>query len=199
MEKTVSLILAGGMILGNLALAAPSSALSVQEEQISARCTPTLLDDIGGINRSQTIVIGGVENPLFCTFIDQDAALDNLKSAVPEILDEIKVGFSLADLDNSNWEEYYAGVSNLSSDSEYAPEDNLQHQILLQFFDIYENNDKNAEVINLASQYSNISKKLSAKQTIELGMMLPNYAPTSHRGTSNLQHRHSPTRAYSFS
>lgn len=116
-----------------------------------------------------------MENPLYCTFENNEAALEKLHEAVPEILEEISSEFSLEKLNSTNWEYYKYGALNLPTTSQFSSDNNLQKQTLNEFFDIYENKEKNdtiKAIVNAPSTHS-----ASQSTTFDLGMMLPTYAP----------------------
>ena len=81
--------------------------------------------------------------------------MNNLKKKVPEILLAISSQFRLDEINSQNWEEYRAGLYGLSSDSVFAHDTNQQRATLAAFFDIFENRQKNDEIIKYTNRMSN--------------------------------------------
>lgn len=119
-----------------------AAAAEKQSGQYDSYCRSRYLDGIGDINRRQKISINSIENPIYCTFENDQDALNNLKKKVPEILLAISSQFRLDEINSQNWEEYRAGLYGLSSDSVFAHDTNQQRATLAAFFDIFENRQK---------------------------------------------------------
>ena len=64
------------------------------------------LRGIGSISVKQALMIDGEENDLFCTFDDPDAALSDLKAAIPEYLAFLKETYHLAEISLKNLDVY---------------------------------------------------------------------------------------------
>ena len=156
-----------------------AAAAEKQSGQYDSYCRSRYLAGIGDINRRQKISINSIENPIYCTFENDQDALNNLKKKVPEILLAISSQFRLDEINSQNWEEYRAGLYGLSSDSVFAHDTNQQRATLVAFFDIFENRQKNDEIIKYTNRIlvSNNTRQLSQSQTLSLGLMLPYYAP----------------------
>lgn len=163
----------------------PAMASNIQSNLYDTYCRTPILEQFGEIDRNQTIIIDNVENPLYCTFENNEAALEKLHEAVPEILEEISSEFSLEKLNSTNWEYYKYGALNLPTTSQFSSDNNLQKQTLNEFFDIYENKEKNdtiKAIVNAPSTHS-----ASQSTTFDLGMMLPTYAPLAQQSENMIK------------
>lgn len=168
----------------------PATALDAQLNQYDSYCRNPILDQVGDIDRSQTVTINGVENPLYCTFTNSEEALADIKVEAADILSEISSTFSLEEINIDNWEEYYTGLYNLPTESEFAQDANQQRNRLVAFFDIFENYQKNDAIVSYVNQTSAKNKaRTSQDDSFVLGMMLPYYAPLaqSSENTINIQ------------
>ena len=156
-----------------------AAAAEKQGGQYDSYCHSQYLDGIGDINRRQKININDIENPIYCTFENDQDALDGLKEKIPEILLEISSRFKLEEINSQNWEEYKDGLYRLPNDSIFAHDINQQRATLVAFFDIFENRQKNDEIIKYTNRMlvSNNTRQLSQSQTLSLGLLLPYYAP----------------------
>ncbi len=133
------------------------------------------LDQFGEIDASQKITINGVENPLFCEFIDPATALNNLKVIEANSLAELAQSYGLSELSASNWKEYQAASNNSGN------------RAISDFFDIYENTEKNDEAVALANALSSayaINSNLEDANLEQLSFMLPYFAPLAEEYNS---------------
>lgn len=103
--------------------------------------------------------------------------MEKLREKVPKILDAISENKKLEVISDSNWKDYRDGMFELLDISDEFGEDNDEFRILRAFFDIYENDDNNNEILLYASKTPSSKLRTSSKEGIELGMLLPNYAP----------------------
>ena len=137
------------------------------------------LDEINSIIYKKSLKINNEEYKLYPTFDNSKTALENISIQAKNVLREIKSRYDLGEFSEFTWKEYYDKsldyesyicdlyYSNSNESSKYK---NLVDEIslLLEFFDIYENNEKNKEIIelvnnkNISSDYLlvNLSEKL---------------------------------------
>lgn len=163
----------------------------------SEYCSSPLLKDLGEINRNDAIIINGVENPLYCTFQDKTDSLNRLQSKVPKILSVIKEKYSLDEINENNWKSYRDGMYVLSDVTDEFSEENEEFNILRIFFGIYEDYEKNQEILNFVSKINSKKKGIreNSDDGIELGMLLPYYAPLADTATTMVA-TEAMTRAY---
>lgn len=179
-KSTLSTILTTALfaIIGSFFNCSAVGATEVESSKYDVYCHSRYLDRIGRINRSQTILINGIRNPLYCTFEDKEGAIEDLKLEIPEILTEISSDFKLEEINSDNLEEYKAGLYNLPNENTFSQDTNLQRIKLVTFFDIFENYQKNDAILKYTNQTLSKGRiRASQDQTFYLGMMLPSYAP----------------------
>lgn len=165
----------------------PAAALDTQNNQYDSYCRNPLLEQIGSIDRSQTITVNGIENPLYCTFADRNEALSDIKIEAADILSEISSTFSLEEINANNWEEYFTGLYNLPVESEFAHDTNQQRNKLVAFFDLFENYQKNDEISSYVEQSLTKNKVYASRDdAFTLGMMLPYYAPLAQNSENTI-------------
>lgn len=179
-KTTLSLLTATWLAFSGSLFSCPVSALGVQDNPYDSYCRAQILEQFGEIDRSQTVMINGVENPLYCVFTDNDVALEKLRVIAQDILSEIANEFSLDELSVDNWEQYRYGALSLPEDSEFASDANLQNRTLRAFFDIYENAFQN-ETIKTQVNSVQTARSMSQDQIVSLGVMLPTYAPLAQQ------------------
>ena len=115
------------------------------------------IDDIGDVSTKEYLLIDGNINYLYPTFDNQEQAFENFKSLYYELLETIKIEYSLDELSIYNWEDYYKIISNTRC---------KEKEKILSFFDIYENKYSNEEIIKVANSSSQ-------SRLDELAMLLP--------------------------
>ncbi|HAB66305.1 MAG TPA: hypothetical protein DCE23_02955 [Firmicutes bacterium] len=144
-------------------------------------CNSLLLDGLGNVKRNEVILINGVENPLYCTFENKTDSLQKIQNKVPKILATIAKRYSLEPINEYNWQSYKDGMFMLLEETEEFGERSEEFRILAAFFDVYEDYDKNQEILDLVNKINLKQKSFNenANDGIELGMLLPYYAPLS--------------------
>lgn len=130
--------------------------------------TNRLLSDIGTWSVKSCLVLDGEEYDLYATFDDPEKAIDNVKEKCPDALAQLRRGsLTLGELSDGNWQRYRDALA-AASDG-----DNEQGDTLAAFFDIYENEDKNAQIIKLADALSGSAADKAGEQYDRLMMALP--------------------------
>lgn len=178
-------------VIGGLLLSPPIYATGAEpigknlEFNNTKHCDSPLLKQFGKIDREQTVVIEGKINPLYCTFVNEDYALRQLRSRVPNTLDLISSKYSLKEINKSNIVEYKNILNSLSDDSEFF-QNNDELQNLKSFIDIYEGYSRNKKLLEKVEILKN-KDKLSKEDKIEIGMLLPYYAPLAIEASSYMQ------------
>ena len=178
-------------VIGGLLLSPPIYATGAEpigknlEFNNIKHCDSPLLKQFGKIDREQTVVIEGKINPLYCTFADEDYALRQLRSRVPNTLNLISSKHSLKEINKSNIDEYKKILNSLSDNSEFFQNDE-ELQNFKSFIDIYEGYNRNEKLLEKVKALEN-KNKLSKEDKIEIGMLLPYYAPLAVEASSYIQ------------
>lgn len=166
----------------------PVKALDTQNNPYDSYCRTPHLEQFGDIDRSQAVIINGIENPLYCTFVDSEAALAKLREIAPDVLLEIANTFSFSELNNENWKDYKYAAKNLPENSEFWSETNEQAKILSEFFDIYEDTERNELIMQYLTRPENSGHRIiSQNQKTAIGMLLPTYAPLAQESNKNIK------------
>lgn len=121
-----------------------------QSEQNNGRAF--LLDDVENISVKEEIQIGTVNVPLYSTFNSQEKAIEGISNN--SVVNLIKNTYSLDNFSNETWEKYYLAMYELldsPSRPEWYNESDPEFRKLRQFFDIYENQEKNDKIISIAN------------------------------------------------
>lgn len=139
--------------------------ISVQEnEEVS-----TLLEKIGTMSIKEHLVAGDISVPLYVTFDSQKQALQEISGNT--VIQTIKEIYGYEVISNDNWHQYCDSMYELL-DSSFCPawydEEDMNFRILRNFFDIYENEEKNKEIISLASAATTIEEITENANILEL-------------------------------
>lgn len=180
--KKNKIIPLAGMALAVCSLVTiPQQSLAVtndivaQEDSIATRLGD-FFGQYGEIGVTRYITINGVENPLFCEFLNPASALNNFKKLEKASIDDISLKYGLDELSSENWEEYQAAA--YESDS----------RALVDFFDIYENTKKNDEAESFASSMAStyaLDPESEEIQLEQLSFMLPYFSPLAEEYNSS--------------
>lgn len=105
--------------------------------------------------------------------------MEKFKALVPRLVDLAATVGGLDELSDDNWEEYRRFIGIATTDVEMYKDFSDDFLISNSFFDIYENDDANAEI----EKYVNSDNRMrsNSEEQFELGLMLPNYAPIVER------------------
>lgn len=141
-----------------------------------------LLENVDSIVDGGQIIVNGETNHLYRVFDDQEKAIADIKGKVPGLLSILSEEFNLSELSTDNWSDYRDAMFMLF-DSANKPidyeESNIEFRILRAFFDIYENYDKNSEILAKVqnSTYSRANASLDNDMVEELALLLPYTEP----------------------
>lgn len=134
------------------------------------------LQNVGKVVDGGSISVNNVENSLYMVFENQAKALEDIKLKVPDLLNTLASEYNLAPLSDSSWKKYRDAMYMLF-DSNNKPNDytesNKDFRTLRAFFDIYENHQKNQEIMAVYNRLT--TSRSSAIQ--ELGLLLPYTEP----------------------
>lgn len=124
-----------------------------------------------GISVKESITVDNKTVPLYCTFDSQSEALKGISDSPVIRLIQKKYGYE--DISDENWTQYYDGLYRLSGEedcSDWCNYGNDEYRKMLQFFDIYENQEKNEEIMALVNSESGL---LNPEEKEWLIMLLP--------------------------
>ncbi|KAB8291030.1 amidase domain-containing protein [Bifidobacterium avesanii] len=142
-------------------------------------CTSTTLHHLNNITTTNTIRIYGKENPLYCTFENQDQAFNNAYKKWRNEFNTIQQYASLQPASVTNWKEYQTIVYSYSGN-------NIDSTIIAEmraFFDIFENKYINEEITTSIGKLSYNTTKHVPDLTHIIEMM-PYDAPLAMAMTS---------------
>lgn len=155
----------------------PANAVSTDANaQIAVSAVPSLLKDIGQITSGGTVSVYGIDNNLFVEFVDPEKAISDLHKKIPNLLHLLSLEYSLDKLTSTNWQAYQSAMySYFDSDNKPSnyTESNVEFRTLRAFFDMYENTDKNKEILRLGEELS----KTRDGDVTELALLLPYTEP----------------------
>lgn len=123
------------------------------------------------VSVKQTVTIGGKEYPLYCTFDDQDEAIANIAQEAAPLLALLQNVYGLDAFSAETVCDYYFASLELLNDPEYSDdytESNPAFRKLRSFYDIYENEEKNAQILSDAAQASDSSQPTVSFDSIVL-------------------------------
>lgn len=96
-----------------------------------------------------TLVYYGEKIPMYPTFEDKEAAIQDLYGQAGELLSNIETKYGLGTLSEDNWKEYLENAQEYIYSGENGVLDwEAEPQALFVFFDIYENDESNQEIID---------------------------------------------------
>ena len=162
-------------------------ALDVQEESLPNTMTlidetseftvPKTLQDIGNISVSNCVCIDGVNYKLYATFDEPECALQRVSDKCESLIKTLQNEYSLLPFGSDTWINYRNAMYDLLDDDRcptWYNESNYEFSVLDAFFDIYENEFDNIEIIKNVNNFM-ASKSANVKQNIctELLLSLP--------------------------
>lgn len=110
------------------------NTLTSEEE---SHCASSIFDNIGSITKNKYVKINGVNNPLYCTFTNQNQALENIKLETSNLLTVLSNEYDLDSLNSSNWKEYQSKMNEFFTiPTDDYNESNEEFIKLRAFFDI---------------------------------------------------------------
>jgi hypothetical protein len=128
-----------------------------------------MLTDIDSISVKENIVVDNISVPLYATFDSPDLAIQNVASN--SVVKLIQDTYQYDDINSENWKEYYESMYELL-DSDLCPEwyteENDDYRILRKFFDIYENEEKNTEIVCKALTVKTVENLIQDTDFLEL-------------------------------
>ena len=161
---------------------------SVESEEASSHCSSTFLRSLGTVIKSESILIDGTSNPLYCTFQDPDRAISAVWRKSNTILSFIQRDNGFDQLNISNWSAYRDALLATPGGSEVLAENGDAYSELMQFFDVLENDSANEDIKQALIDFSATrSQPFGTDQIVELGILFPSYAPIAVDSAQHLQ------------
>ncbi len=130
-----------------------------------------LLESIGEVVSGGSVEISGKQNHLYKVFSNRETALENLKTQETDALEYIAKKGHFDELTHSNYMQYYSELMQIEYEEIKKTMSTNSYNVLLQFFDIYENDDCNERIIKTMQ---NNSLNQSQKEEV-LAYELPYY------------------------
>jgi hypothetical protein len=125
---------------------------------------PAFLENLSDVNIDEELVIDGVSISLYPTFDNSITAMEKIQDNCSNILSLLQTTYGLDDLSSNNWHDYMdCMVSYLYNPmkASWYSETHPQYAQLSMFFDIYENDEKNEEIEEAASNCTSIEDLLA--------------------------------------
>lgn len=154
----VASVLVGSLSFGTISVSAAKQPSDVKDDVVKITSVQgdkevsVLLEEMGTMSVKENLVVGEVSVPLYATFDSQEQALQEIsENPAIQLIKEI---YEYEDITDDNWMLYYDSMYDLL-DSASCPswynEEDINFRTIRNFFDIYENEDKNDEIISLVS------------------------------------------------
>lgn len=149
-------------------------ASSESSEEVSC----VLDGEYGEIVKGRVVVINNEEQPLFCEFANNEAALGVLKREIPALLSAIsEFGSIRQDINSTNWRLYQSVLLGAGEEVFLEPYADEVRKFA-GFFDIYENVEDNEKILTFVTRRNGI---LTESEIEEVVGILPNNSPISVR------------------
>lgn len=147
-----------------------NNAVSIEFVNIAQKVSP-LLEDVENISVKENLKVRDMHIPLYVTFDSQQKALQKISNN--PVIQVIKTEYGYEDISNTNWKQYYYAMYELLDSTErpsWYSEENTNFRKMRKFFDIYENEEKNVEIISLVNS---VATTVDVAQNIDILELLP--------------------------
>lgn len=165
-----------------------ANAVSINGPQYDSYCNSPELEQYGAIDKSASITIDGVINPLYYTFVDANYATSRAKDLAKDAIIVLREYYNLGEFTENNFSSYSnavnAALSNSSDDDFQAV--NSQLIALRSFLEIYSDYSRNDNIRDYLDE-ATAGGPLTSSQKFELGIMLPYYAPLAIEASAQAQ------------
>lgn len=177
-------IFVSGAFLLNASASMDSRLVEVNGEMVSFSSIKSELcnSDVANVKFSDPISVNGVNIELYCTFENREEAVENLFDKYPNAFDYLYENYDLPSLITpDNWREFLNAINSSYEDDNNITQ-NLSRELsaIRAFLDIYENNEINSEILDLANLYNTpvYFRGLNDNKLIEnrLDELIPNYS-----------------------
>lgn len=125
----------------------------------------------------KSVIIEGNSENIYKEFENRYVALEELNKKNSDFIKYLMKRFDIGKLSNKNWKSYYEIINSEDIDSKY------EREIFLfkSFFDIYENTDKNDEILNLINESNLKSSPIDKEKKEKLFLLLPSYSKFANK------------------
>lgn len=167
-------------IISVIAMMLPRPAMAGDSDHLP--CSNAIIDSLGSVDRSHTIVIDGEVNPLYCTFDDLNTAITNLRNKVPDTIEAIRKVGNLDVMNSENWSGYRDSYEHLLTDK-FHDVSSDDHIWMETFFDIADNESANSEILDSLAMIERLSpgsRNAVSAEKVLLVSKLPYYAPAQN-------------------
>lgn len=172
-KKSICFSLIGLTIMTALTSVVNASELQQIEnntvEKIQVVESSELLSGIDKIIIKDYIYVDNIQTPLYKVFENQEQALQDLKSKIPNFINILKETYSLDELNDSSLDLYVEKAYQYVSESQNMNESSEEFKILRSFIDIYENTEENEKILD----YTNQKRSTLSSDDVALITMLP--------------------------
>lgn len=127
-------------------------------------------------SKKSVIIEGNIEN-IYKEFENRNAALEELNKENSDFVKYLMKRFDVGKLSDKNWKSYYKIIISEDIDSKYEREIFLFRS----FFDIYENTDKNDEILDLINESKLKSSPIDKEKKEKLFLLLPSYSKFANK------------------
>lgn len=172
-KKILASISTSVILATTIMLSVPSFAMTKEKEDKNdfQKIDKNNISNVMGVNTPISvrdyITLNNEQIPLYCTFENKESAITEIQNGASGLLNKIKEKYQLENLNTNNWKLYKEKMNEYTNENNAEELDNSDYSKLLLFFDIYENDDQNAEIKN----YINKIRANTVDET--LAVMLP--------------------------
>lgn len=152
-NRTIFIAITSVLMLLNSITAFAQEDNSVNIEYVDEVVESPLLIAYEEVSVKERIQVGEVSVALYCTFDDPEDALSHISEN--RVVQLIKDAYDYAELSDTTWKQYYDAMCDMLDASDcpaWYNERDLDFRQLRQFFDIYENEEKNIAIITLLGE-----------------------------------------------
>lgn len=136
---------------------------------------------LGNVVFPNSISIDNKEIELYCVYSNKNDVINQINNQYSDVISFVKNNYNFSeDLSDSNWNEYRNAMNNVSVDFPNISNDFLKRIAVIDAaFDIYENNEVNEEISDLANEIKSSKRMTDEKKENlkeELDLMTPDYS-----------------------
>jgi hypothetical protein len=139
--------------------------------------------DVGTVEFSSPLKVGKTNVELYCTFTDRNLALNEMAVKYSNGISFLKEYINLPEqITSSNWNDFRNAINSIyEMNIDISQKISYELSMIDSFFDIYENNEINAQITSLVNKYSSLSStrqaSLSGNSILnELDEIIPTYS-----------------------
>lgn len=150
-----------------------------KEEYLKTLCK----NDIEEVKHPNALSVAGKQIDLYCSFNNRDVALEKMLTKYADAISYMRTYIQIpTEINDSNWQELRNATFSIYEKGLEIPE-RIVYQLssIDSFFDIYENDDVNQNIVSLVKEYTSmkaVNQKVSSLNSIlnKLDEIVPNYS-----------------------